>query len=82
LTFAANLVQKENPEILGVSYSISESDLLSLVNAERQSRGLAPLSLRGELDDAARRKAADMFQKIRRFGLDEFGNTQGQYLIR
>jgi hypothetical protein len=63
VTFAANLVKKSHPEILGVSYSISENDLIVLVNAQRQSKGLSPLSLRSELSDAARRKAADMFQK-------------------
>jgi hypothetical protein len=62
-TLIGHAVKTAHPEVLGVSYSISESDLISFVNQERVARGLAPLKENSELDDAARRKAADMFQK-------------------
>jgi hypothetical protein len=62
-SFLINYFQHAAPEVLGVSYSISENDLLSQVNKERQDRGLNALSLNSELDDAARRKAADMYSK-------------------
>ena len=56
-------VKNTHPEVLGISYSISDSELLSLVNAERQKQGLSTLSMNAELSDAARRKAADMLAK-------------------
>lgn len=63
LNLAWYLVNLTRPDILGVSYSISESELLSLVNKERVERGLSPLQLNLQLSDAARRKAADMYEK-------------------
>lgn len=63
LNFAWYFVSSVRPDILGVSYSISESELLTLVNQERIERGLAPLTLNPQLSDAARRKAADMLEK-------------------
>jgi len=56
-------VKNVNPEILGISYSISDSELLTLVNRERIDRGLPTLTMNAELSDAARRKAADMLAK-------------------
>lgn len=56
-------LKNTRPDILGISYSISETELLALVNNVRQENGLAPLVLNDKLSDAARRKAADMFQK-------------------
>lgn len=63
ISFSANLVKATHPEVLGVSYSISETDLSAEVNAKRQENGLAPLTMNAELADAARRKAADMLAK-------------------
>lgn len=63
LNLAWYFVSSVRPDILGISYSISESELLVLVNNERASRGLAPLTLNPQLSDAARRKAADMLEK-------------------
>ncbi len=57
------VVKKSNPSVLGISYSISESDLINLVNQQRTSNGLSALSENAALDDAARRKATDMFSK-------------------
>lgn len=63
VTFIARNIIQSHPEVLGVSYSISESDLVNLINQERAANGLSSLTENPELDDAARRKAADMFQK-------------------
>ncbi len=63
VTFLGYNINKSHPDVLGVSYSISESDLLALVNQQRVSNGLPALVENSELADAARRKAADMFQK-------------------
>jgi len=62
-TFIARNIGQTHPEVLGVSYSISETDLINLVNQQRAADGLPALSENPELDDAARRKAADMYQK-------------------
>lgn len=56
-------IKNIRPDILGISYSISDAELLSLVNRERETRSLPPLALNPQLSDAARRKAADMYAK-------------------
>lgn len=53
--------QRVHPQILGISYSISEQELLSYVNKERMDRGLSPLKLNSKLSVAALGKADDMF---------------------
>ncbi len=63
LSFFSYFLKSFSPDILGVSYSISETELLVLVNNARQEKGLAPLTLDARLSDAARRKAADMLAK-------------------
>lgn len=63
LNFAWVFVSSVRPDILGISYSISEGELLNLVNQKRAENGLAPLSPNPQLSDAARRKAADMLDK-------------------
>ncbi len=63
LSIISYSVKIVRPDILGVSYSISDGELLSLVNKERQERGLSALTLNLQLSDAARRKAADMYSK-------------------
>lgn len=55
------LVHSSHPEVLGVSYSISDSELLNLVNFERGQRGLNALSLNGQLAQAAAGKSSHMF---------------------
>lgn len=62
-SLVATVVKKTHPDVLGVSYSISESDLINLVNVQRQANGQGALVENAQLDDAARRKAADMFAK-------------------
>ncbi len=64
LTFlAASFISSSRPDVLGISYSISQGELLTLVNQKRAENGLSPLSANPALEDAARRKASDMFVK-------------------
>lgn len=58
---ATFFVSKSYPEVLGITYSISEQELLTLVNNERVQKGLSPLKLNGELSSAAKGKALHMF---------------------
>ncbi|MBI4062481.1 hypothetical protein HY410_01010 [Candidatus Gottesmanbacteria bacterium] len=51
------------PDVLGYATDIRLEELLSLTNAKRQEAGLSPLSLNGQLSQAAAGKAADMFAK-------------------
>lgn len=48
------------PEVLGISYSISQQDLLDHTNRARQEHGLAPLQLNESLVSAANGKAQHM----------------------
>lgn len=63
ITYFTHFIKSSYPDVLGVSYSISENDLLTRVNEERKSKGLSPLSHSTELSDAAQKKASDMFTK-------------------
>ena len=56
------LISKTKPQILGVSYSISDQELLILVNEERIKNGLEPLSINEKLTSAAYAKADHMFE--------------------
>lgn len=51
------------PQVLGISTSINQEQLLALVNQKRQENGLAALSLSPELSVAAQNKAKDMLVK-------------------
>lgn len=64
LTFVSTVslfVHRTHPEVLGISYSISDQELLNLVNYERTKRNLAPLKLNNQLAKAAKGKADHMF---------------------
>lgn len=63
VSFSLHFVKHTNPEVLGISYTINEDELLQDVNAARAQNGLPPLKQNAELADAARRKAADMYSK-------------------
>lgn len=54
-------LHKTHPEVLGISYQISDLELLNLTNYERTQNGLAPLSLDPKLSKAARGKSDHMF---------------------
>ena len=51
------------PQILGYASSIPVSEIISLTNAERNSRGLGTLKYNERLSVAAAKKASDMFSK-------------------
>jgi hypothetical protein len=59
-SFFLNTVQKVNPEILGVSYAITQQELLDATNQARAAQGLAPLALNESLVQAANGKAHHM----------------------
>jgi hypothetical protein len=57
------LTRRYAPDILGFASNISPSRVVELTNNERANAGLPPLVMDERLNDAARRKAADMFAK-------------------
>jgi hypothetical protein len=63
LSFSFSYIHKKTPSILGISYSITEPDLVAATNRIRVEKGLRPLTINPQLSDAARRKAVDMFSK-------------------
>lgn len=63
LSFFVQTVKTERPDILGLSYSIAENEILNLTNRERSARGLREVALNEQLSEAARSKAKDMFSK-------------------
>src|SRR3989344_3041263 len=56
-------VSNRFPQILGFASQIPPEQIISLTNAERQSRGLASLKLNYDLSQAAQAKAGDMFAR-------------------
>lgn len=64
IVFSATVytVKKTHPEVLGISYSITDVELLNNTNLARTQNNQAPLALSPQLSDAARRKAANMFE--------------------
>ncbi len=56
-------IKRANPSVLGMSYSITETELFNDTNAARVQNNEPPLVMNAELSDAARRKAADMFAR-------------------
>jgi uncharacterized protein YkwD len=54
-------LQKTHPEVLGISYQISDMELLNLTNYERTQNGLPPLALNRQLSTAAHNKSDHMF---------------------
>jgi hypothetical protein len=57
------VLHRQMPDILGYATDIQVEALLHDTNAQRQTLGLAPLTLNSQLSEAAARKAADMFAK-------------------
>lgn len=58
----AIFLHRTYPQVLGISYQVSDIELLNLTNYERQQNGLAPLSLDKQLSIAAANKGQHMFQ--------------------
>lgn len=61
--FFMTIGEREYPSVLGISYSITPEELLTLTNQKRQVAGLPPLRMNSELANAAAGKAQDMFVK-------------------
>jgi hypothetical protein len=59
---ATVFIHKTHPEVLGISYSVSENELLNLVNYQREQKGLPDLKENQELRVAAQRNAQYMFE--------------------
>lgn len=62
LSGATYFVKTTHPAVLGISYSISENELLNDTNAARAQNNEPALTLNAALSDAARRKAANMIE--------------------
>lgn len=63
LSFLFHAIEARHPDILGISYSITENEILVKTNQARQENGLPPLTLNAQLEHAAEVKASDMFYK-------------------
>lgn len=59
----SQVLRRTNPSILGVSYSISDQELLNLTNKIRQEHNLPKLDLNQQLSQSAYGKARNMFEK-------------------
>jgi len=59
--FAINFYLLVQPSILGYASNITPEQVIELTNQKRLESGLSPLTLNGELNEAAQRKAGDMF---------------------
>ena len=57
------VIQSVRPDILGYASQIPAASIIDLTNRERAKANLSPLKENPQLNDAARRKAADMFAK-------------------
>ncbi len=58
-----SIVRTNFPSVLGTFSNISDQQLLDITNSDRQTAGLPPLDLNGDLTQAAVNKANDMFSK-------------------
>lgn len=56
-----SLFLKTYPAVLGYASSISPEQVIALTNQKRAELGLSPLTINSKLNDAAQRKAGDMF---------------------
>ena len=59
--FALNFYLLISPSILGFASNITPERVLEVTNQKRAESGLTPLTLNGKLNEAAQRKAGDMF---------------------
>ncbi|MBI5449544.1 hypothetical protein HY948_04495 [Candidatus Gottesmanbacteria bacterium] len=60
---SSHAVWRRMPDVLGYATDIHVERLLAETNAKREAAGLGSLQLDGQLSEAARRKAVDMFTK-------------------
>jgi len=59
--FAINFSLLVSPSILGYASNIAPEQVIELTNQKRLENGLSPLTINGKLNEAAQRKAGDMF---------------------
>lgn len=59
--FALNFYLLISPSVLGFASNITPERVLEITNQKRAENGLSPLTLNGKLNEAAQRKAGDMF---------------------
>ena len=59
--FGLNFFILVSPSVLGFASNISPERVVELTNQKRAEKGLGPLTLNGKLNEAAQRKAGDMF---------------------
>ncbi len=59
--FAINFYLLIQPSILGYASNITPEQVIELTNQKRLESGLKPLTINGKLNEAAQRKAGDMF---------------------
>ncbi len=59
--FAINFYLLIQPSILGYASNITPEQVIELTNQKRLENGLKPLTINGKLNEAAQRKAGDMF---------------------
>jgi len=59
--FAINFYLLISPSILGFASNITPEQVIEMTNQKRAENGLAPLTINGKLNEAAQRKAGDMF---------------------
>lgn len=65
ISFSASIVlfKDSHPEVLGISYSITDQELLDDTNKARVQNNVPPLALNEKLSNAARAKASFMIEK-------------------
>jgi hypothetical protein len=59
--FGINFYLFVSPSILGFASNITPEQVVELTNQKREENGLAPLTINSKLNEAAQRKAGDMF---------------------
>jgi len=59
--FAINFYLLISPSVLGFASNITPEQVIALTNQKRAEQGLSPLTINGKLNEAAQRKAGDMF---------------------
>jgi len=59
--FGINFYLLISPSILGFASNITPEQVIEMTNQKRAENGLAPLTTNGKLNEAAQRKAGDMF---------------------
>lgn len=59
--FAINFYLLISPSVLGFASNITPEQVIELTNQKRAEQGLSPLTINSRLNEAAQRKAGDMF---------------------